>query len=358
MRIIGLSKLIVTILLTLTLSLSFQQPQCNLLQSRFTSTLKSDYGDSELLKTAYERCRAITAQNSKTFYIGTKLLDRDTQNHLCAIYTWCRRTDDLVDCSSSGDNNNSGVTLTTDIDKWQERLIQIWRGNPADLCDSALCATVKQFPSMKIAPFEDMIHGMKMDISSDGQIRYKNFADLYVYCYRVAGTVGLMTLPVLLASNNGLKVPADQQMLEKGAISLGIAFQITNILRDVKEDLLRNRLYLPVDEMQLFAISEKDIFDGTCATTKKKEYDKFIRFQVLRAKRFYIEAQTAIKYLPTTTQFAIQASLDLYKQILLTIEKNPAVTLQQRVITSPLEKLKILPRSFLTSILNRYTTIS
>lgn len=358
MSCVSLYKYSVILLFTLILTQSFHQPR-----ALFSSALRSkqclNFGVKVSLETAYEQCRAITAMHSKSFYIGTKLLDRDTQNHLCAIYTWCRRTDDLVDSPRSSDNIDQGLdhhVTYDDIETWKHRLFQLWRGEPVDLLDCALSATVKQFPSMPIAPFEDMIRGMLMDIPSDvGRIqnRYNSFADLYVYCYRVAGTVGLMTLPVLLARKNTPNMPTNIHLVEKGAISLGIAFQITNILRDVKEDLLRDRLYLPLDELQLFGISEKDIFEGTCASTKWKEYDKFIKFQVLRAKRYYLQAQAVIKYLHPATQFAIQASLDLYKQILLTIEKAPAVTLQRRVITSPLEKLTILPRSFLTSFFNR-----
>eukprot|EP01042_Synura_sphagnicola_P006973 gene6973-8925_t len=121
-----------------------------------------------------------------------------------------------------------------------------------------------------------------MDVPGLGQERYANFEELYLYCYRVAGTVGLMTLPIL-----GV---ADGYTFEEAsgpAVDLGIALQLTNILRDVGEDLERGRIYLPLDELQAFGISEEDMY--RCEVSKK--YVDFTKFQIARARDYYARAQ-------------------------------------------------------------------
>lgn len=124
-----------------------------------------------------------------------------------------------------------------------------------DLFDLAMSDTVKKYPAMDIQPYKDMIAGMIMDVPGLGQERYKNFEELYLYCYRVAGTVGLMTLPIL-----GTAEGCSQEDATPSAIALGIGLQLTNILRDVGEDLERGRIYLPLDEIASFGLTEQDLF--------------------------------------------------------------------------------------------------
>ena len=137
---------------------------------------------------------------------------------------------------------------------WYERLDRIWAGTPDDLFDLAMADTVATYPGLSIQPFRDMIDGMIMDVPGLGQERYNTFEDLYVYCYRVAGTVGLMTLPILGTAEGYTAEEATEP-----AVALGIALQLTNILRDVGEDLERGRIYLPLDEIAAFGLTEDDI---------------------------------------------------------------------------------------------------
>jgi hypothetical protein len=146
------------------------------------------------LKLAYRRCEYVTNLFSKTFYMGTTLMRPDARQHVWAIYAWCRRTDDIVDSPRALLNRE---TLTKDLQEWERRLERIWSNQPVDLFDLAMTDTVREYPRMDIQPYRDMIKGMVMDVPGMGKDRYENFDELYTYCYRVAGTVGLMTLPIL-----------------------------------------------------------------------------------------------------------------------------------------------------------------
>ena len=175
------------------------------------------------LEPAFERCREVTAEYAKTFYLGTKLMTPEKQRAIWAIYVWCRRTDELVDGP-----NASHITPEA-LDKWEERLENIFAGKPLDVVDATLADTVSKFP-VDIQPFRDMVDGMRMDLVKP---RYETFDELYEYCYRVAGTVGLMSMPIMGLDEN---YRGDLQSVYKAALSLGLANQLTNILRDVGED--------------------------------------------------------------------------------------------------------------------------
>ena len=136
---------------------------------------------------------------------------------------WCRRTDELVD------GPNASHISAVALDRWESRLEDIFAGRPYDMLDAALSDTVANFP-VDIQPFRDMIEGMRMDLKKS---RYRSFDELYLYCYYVAGTVGLMSVPVMGISPDSR---AATETVYKGALALGLANQLTNILRDVGED--------------------------------------------------------------------------------------------------------------------------
>lgn len=233
----------------------------------------------QALSLAYDRCEYVTNLFSKTFYMGTSLMRPDARKHVWAIYAWCRRTDDIVDSPRALMNKE---VLETDLEVWNNRLADIWKDHPVDLFDLAMADTVKKYPGIDVQPYRDMIAGMVMDVPGLGQERYQNFDELYTYCYRVAGTVGLMTLPVL-----GTAEGVTQEEATPSALALGIALQLTNILRDVGEDLERGRIYLPLDEIARFGLTEEDLFK--CEVTPK--YVEFMKFQIQRARDYYKKAR-------------------------------------------------------------------
>ena len=300
----------------------------------FGSVADSDREDRSLAL-AYRRCEYVTQLFSKTFYMGTSLMPKEARKHVWAIYAWCRRTDDLVDSPRALINRE---VLADDLNKWKERLELIWAGKAVDLFDQAMVDTVRVYPSLSITPYKDMIDGMVMDIPGMGQDRYQNFDELYVYCYRVAGTVGLMTLPIL-----GVAEGYTEAQAAEPAIALGIALQLTNILRDVGEDLERGRIYLPLDEIKAWGLKEEDLF--RCEVTPK--YREFMKFQIQRARDYYKKAEEGVPMLSPNGRFAVQASLDLYSRILDVIERNDYDNLRKRAYTTKLEKLAILPQSLM-----------
>jgi len=232
--------------------------------------------------------------------------------------------------------------LDSDLTEWNRRLNGIWEGKPSDMFDLAMADTVRYYPTLSIDPFREMVKGMVMDVPGhpNGKTRYQNFDELYLYCYRVAGTVGLMMLPILGTANG-----VTQEDAKVPAVALGIALQLTNILRDVGEDLSRGRIYLPQDELKKFGITEEDLF----ARKVTEKYEKFMKFQIARARQWYEEAAEGIPMLAPDARFAVQASLDLYGRILDKIEENGYDNLNKRAYTTGFEKLQILPGSWATS---------
>ena len=290
----------------------------------------------EALTLAYKRCEYVTKLFSKTFYTGTSLMSKDARKHVWAIYTWCRRTDDLVDSPRALMNLD---TLKFDLDAWSLRTERIWKNDPMDLFDYAMADTVQKYPNLSIEPYNDMIKGMIMDVPGMGQDRYQDFEELYLYCYRVAGTVGVMTLPIL-----GVAEGYTEAQARKPAEALGIALQLTNILRDVGEDLERGRIYLPLDEIERFGLTEDDLF--ACQVTPK--WVAFMKFQIARARDYYQRAKEGIPMLAPSGRLAVQASLDLYSKILDKIEANNYDNFRKRAYTTKLEKLAILPSSIMS----------
>lgn len=301
-----------------------------LLDRRFQSLRKRQ----QLVTRSYEECRRITELFSKTFYLGTSLLSPEKRRAVWAIYTWCRRTDDLVDGPRVTQRSSS---LLESLRQWERRLIDIFSGKAQDSLDLALVDAISHFPNITAAPFLDMIKGMAMDVDQD---RFNTFDDLYLYCYRVAGTVGLMTLPIMGASQEG------RDGLRKAiepAVALGIGLQLTNILRDVGEDRLRGRIYIPLEDLKRFNYSEQDLFN--CVVDSR--YVNLMKFQVARARRYFRQAQRGVPFLAKDSRLPVQASLDMYSQILDVIEENGFDNFNRRAHISKTRKLLTLPVSYL-----------
>eukprot|EP00746_Dinoflagellata_sp_MGD_P166497 gnl/MRDRNA2_/MRDRNA2_96416_c0_seq1.p1 gnl/MRDRNA2_/MRDRNA2_96416_c0~~gnl/MRDRNA2_/MRDRNA2_96416_c0_seq1.p1 ORF type:complete len:629 (+),score=94.68 gnl/MRDRNA2_/MRDRNA2_96416_c0_seq1:150-2036(+) len=299
--------------------------------------------NQKALALAYKQCEDVTQEFSKTFYIGTALLRPGARKHGWAIYAWCRRVDDIVDSPQAMLNPTQ---LDRDLVDWNRRLNGIWEGQPTDMFDLAMADTVRAYPTLSIDPFKEMIEGMVMDVPghAKGKTRYQTFDELYLYCYRVAGTVGLMMLPIL-----GTADGVTQEEAKVPAVALGIALQLTNILRDVGEDLKRGRIYLPQDELKKFGITEEDLFESQRTGKVTENYEKFMKFQIARAREYYAEASNGIPMLAPDARFAVQASQDLYGRILDKIEENGYDNFNKRAYTTGFEKLNILPGSWIKS---------
>lgn len=290
---------------------------------------------SRLLKKGFEECRRITALFSKTFYMGSALLSEEKRLATWAVYTWCRRTDELVDGPRVIQRSES---LKVVLDDWLVRLEDVFQqGKGRDILDLTMVEVCSMFPDMSITPFREMIKGMEMDVNQD---RFETWEDLYLYCYRVAGTVGLMTLPIMGTVRGGRE---GLREASEAALALGIALQLTNILRDVGEDRLRGRIYLPQEDLDRFNYTEQDLMD--CVLDSR--YRNLIKFEIARARRYYAKAQQGIPLLSPDARLPVQASLDMYSQILDVIEENGYDNFHRRAYISKRKKLATIPLSYL-----------
>jgi len=276
----------------------------------------------QMLEESYEQCRKITAHYAKTFYFGTEFFDEPKRKAVWAVYAWCRRTDDIVDKP-----RKDTTSLRDELADWTERLRLIWQGVAYDSIDLALVDTVRNYPGLTVQPFEDMVKGMVMDLD---QNRFDTFDELYVYCYRVAGTVGLMVLPIM-----GTAEDATLEEALEPALALGVALQLTNILRDVGEDRARQRIYLPREDLERFGVSEQSLLKGI----KDENYTNMLKFQIARAREWYARAEAGIPMLAEDAQLPVRASLDMYSVILEKIEKNDYDNFNLRAYTPKWQKL-------------------
>lgn len=288
---------------------------------------------------SYELCRQITEKYSKTFYLGTQLMPEAKRRAIWAIYVWCRRTDELVD------GPGASATTPDTLNEWEAHLDSLFGGHCLDDLDVAFVDTISRFPQ-DIQPFRDMIAGQRMDLYRS---RYETFEELELYCYRVAGTVGLMSTAVMGVEKTR---PAacwnwhwDARSPSEEAIALGIANQLTNILRDVGEDARRGRIYIPLEELALFNYTEEDLFKGVV----DERWRELMRFQISRARKFYASAERGIKVLSPDIRWPVWTAMMLYSQILEAIERNNYDVFQRRAYVSTPRKMLCLPLAFLRS---------
>ena len=285
---------------------------------------------------AYELCRQVTAEYAKTFYLGTLLMPPAKRQAIWAIYLWCRRTDELVD------GPQSDTTTPETLDRWEADLESIFAGHPLDDADVALVDTLEKFP-MDIQPFRDMIAGQRMDLYRS---RYQTFEELDLYCYRVAGTVGLMSSAILgydLLSTSPPWQSETFRIPKQEAIALGVANQLTNILRDVGEDIGRGRVYLPLEDLARFNYTEADLFNGV----NDERWQALMRFQIQRARRYFDDAERGIRRLNRDARWPVWTALMLYKGILDVIEANNYDVFQRRAYVATPKKMLYLPVAWL-----------
>ncbi|KAM7264820.1 hypothetical protein ACFE04_002503 [Oxalis oulophora] len=293
--------------------------------------------NGDLLNEAYERCAEVCAEYAKTFYLGTLLMTPERRRAVWAIYVWCRRTDELVDGP-----NASHITPKA-LDRWEKRLNDLFEGRPYDIYDAALSDTISKYP-VDIQPFKDMIEGMRLDLKKS---RYNNFDELYLYCYYVAGTVGLMSVPVMGIEPES-KISAES--VYNAALALGIANQLTNILRDVGEDARKGRVYLPQDELANFSLSDEDIFCGQVTD----KWRSFMKAQIKRARMFFDEAEKGVTELNAASRWPVWASLVLYRQILDEIEANDYNNFTRRAYVNKAKKIVSLPLAYAKAFAGSY----
>jgi phytoene synthase len=276
--------------------------------------------DAETLEHAYRYCDALTQAHSRTFYLASDLLPSAKRSAVRALYAFCRVSDDLVD--------QDGVDPQAKLNTWRSLALAAQPGthDPVALA----WADVRARYHIPGRYAEQLIDGVARDLTG---AHYATFDELAVYCYGVASTVGLMVMHII-----GF---ADAEAIPY-AIKLGVALQLTNILRDVGEDWQAGRLYLPQDELAAFGLSDADIGAASAGEMDERWRD-FMRFQVERARRIYAEAMPGIALLDPDGRFAIGAAAELYRGILDDIEAHGYDVFSRRARVSTWGKLRRLP---------------
>ncbi len=277
--------------------------------------------DGQTLASAYRRCDQITRVHSRTFTLASALLPAPRRQAARALYAFCRISDDLVDAQDGADSEQRLARL----EAWRRRaLADVPPPNePVALAwaDARACFAIPRGYA------EQLICGVARDLC---QSRYQTFDDLAAYAYGVASTVGLMAMHIVGFSSDEA-IPY--------AVKLGVALQLTNILRDVGQDWRAGRLYLPQNELAAFHLTEADIASGSV----DDRWRQFMRFQIERARRLYDEAEPGIALLNTDGRFAIAAAAGLYRAILDDVEARNYDVFNRRARVGALGKLQRLP---------------
>jgi phytoene synthase len=292
------------------------------------------------LEGAYEACRRETAAWAKTFYLGTLLLPPAKRRAIWAIYVWCRRTDEIMDGPAA--QSLPAATLLERLDAWEERTRGLFQGRAGDGFERVMVDTLERFPQ-PLQAYLDMIEGQRMDVRKH---RYADFQELQLYCYRVAGTVGLMTQNVMGLDPAYTTAPwSAQPDPTEAAVALGIANQLTNILRDVGEDRGRGRIYLPQEDLQRFGYSEAELLAGTL----NDNWRALMAFQLQRARAWFARSEAGVRWLSADARWPVWTSLRLYRGILTVIERHNYDVFNKRAFVPRAGKLLDLPLSYIVA---------
>ncbi len=298
-------------------------------KTSFHKAVISEIEDTKL-RFAYSYCRAITRKHAKTFYMATRFLPYHKQRSIFAIYALCRYLDDLVDEAQDLfiKKEISRREIIDKLEAFRFQLISTYRGvEQKNTVLVAFADVLNRFNISLELPLL-LIDGVEMDLTKN---RYNNFDELYEYSYKVASVVGLMTSEVFGYNN--------QQALNH-AVELGIAMQLTNILRDVGEDLFKNRIYLPREELNRFQITESELMMGEVS----EKFIECMKFQIARARRYYNQSDEGLEMLSRDSRLPVMLARENYSRILDKIEENNYQVFSQRAYLTSAEKFAILPK--------------
>jgi phytoene synthase len=271
----------------------------------------------------FERCAEITRRASSNFYYAFMLLPVERRRALHAVYAFCRFIDDIADEADASADPRTLLAL------WRAELDHVYQGAPTRPVSRALQAAVREYRIPR-RHFEEIIAGVEMDLTMH---RYPTFDDLRLYCYRVASAVGLVCIEIFGYSNSVAKRYAE---------NLGIAFQLTNILRDVSEDAARGRIYLPLEDLRRFGVAEDEILGGVYS-------DRFVRlmeFEANRARDFYQRAEDTLPPEDKLTLLTAEAMRRIYSALLDRIVRSNYRVFDGRLALSAPFKLYLVGRAW------------
>jgi len=255
------------------------------------------------LADAYAYCRRVTQKSSSNFYHAFRLLPAERHDALCALYAFCRFLDDIADqpemAARHKQANSQKEKLAFLLQMWREELRSCYEGSSRHPISQALADVVRRFP-IRQEHLAGIIHGVEMDLC---RTRYHTFTELYDYCYHVASLVGLVCIEIF-----GYRNPDARDY----AINLGVAFQLTNILRDVREDARRDRIYLPAEDLERFGYTEQEL----CAGVYNEAFMRLMTFEAERAREYYSRAVSHLTADDRRTLAAAEAMRLIYHRLL------------------------------------------
>ena len=270
-----------------------------------------------------EYCQQKAAQSGSSFYYSFLFLPPDRRRAITALYAFCREVDDAVD------ECNDPQLAHAKLGWWRREVVGLYQGAAQHPVTHALQGAVTQF-NLPQEHLQEIIDGMEMDLS---QNRYLDYKGLQQYCHRAAGVVGLLAAQIF-----GYQ---DRQTLEY-AHELGVAFQLTNIIRDVGEDARRGRIYLPLDEMQRFGVSAADVLHRR----HNDAFRKLIEFQIERAEKHYTQAFADLPRVDRRSQRPGLVMAAIYRTLLGEIRRDGCRVLTHRTALTPIRKLWIAWRTW------------
>jgi phytoene synthase len=278
-----------------------------------------------LLESSLAYCRRLTRERARNFYYGFLLLPRPRRDAFCSVYAFMRYCDDIADGGDSIGAKRAGLK------RWREALDQTLRGdygNQNDIANLVLPAfhhAVRQY-SIPAEYFHALIDGAEMDLTIQS---YGTFSELYEYCYRVASVVGLCSLHMM-----GFREERAKELAEQ----CGIAFQLTNILRDIQEDARTGRVYLPEEDLKRFRYSPEQLAAGIY----NDAFVHLMQFQVQRARAFYEKAYPLLDMVEEESRPALWTLITIYRGVLERIEQNRWNVFSRAAALTDMEKIGVL----------------
>ena len=311
---------------------------------------KKQSADQESLKRSYDFCREIAKSRAKNFYYSFIVLPAERRRAMCAVYAFMRYCDDIVDEEAGEADKENRLNACresldraydeTPPDACGETPPDAYDGTPADACGEkpadvrgllpAFRDTVGRYDIPR-AYFDAIIDGAQMDLTVT---RYATFEDLYQYCYRVASAVGLVCIHIF--GFNGAEA-------KKHAESCGIAFQLTNILRDLREDAGMGRIYLPQEDLDAFGYPEERLRNGLLDDS----FRRLMEFQVERARSYYDAALPLLPQVQSSSRACLAAMIGIYRACLEEIPHRQYDVYSQRIGLSPWKKISITARALI-----------
>lgn len=275
-------------------------------------------------------CNAYTKESGSNFYYSFLFLPRPRREAMYTIYAFCKMVDSAVDDPPPGSNPQ------VEVARWREEVAAAYRGKPTQPVTISLVAHLQHFDIPQTL-LQELITGVEMDLTCN---RFSTFSELYLYCYRVASVVGLICLKIFQTRS-----PA----AEEYAVNLGLAFQLTNIVRDVKVDAQQGRIYLPSEDLKRFGYREDDLLHQRSSSA----LIELIKFECARAREFYQKSHDILQSLPPSDQKALvvaEIMRGVYSRILQKIEDHNYQVFGPRIRVPPMQRLAIAGNVWIRSL--------